>query len=133
MDPRVEVWMPLGQNPNDLVGRHRFLTVVARLKPGVSIEQARSEMETIGDGLEHSDPALNTGWRPSLFPFTGRTAGRHAAGAAGVDGGLWVFCCLMACANVANLLLTRGAIRAQGDCAQAHGAGSQPRAGSCSN
>lgn len=111
LDPAVDVWTPLGLDTSDpRVAGARNLIVVARLKPGVGIDQARTEMETIGNGLERSNPALDTGWRPSLFPFREELVGKaHQAllvllGAVG-------FLLLMACTNVANLLLARGASR----------------------
>ncbi|MBZ5617936.1 MAG: ABC transporter permease [Acidobacteriia bacterium] len=111
LDPAVDVWLPLGLNANDArTAGLRNLMVVARLKAGVGIDQARTEMETIGSGLERSNPELNTGWRPSLFPFRDELVGKaHQAllvllGAVG-------FLLLMACTNVANLLLARGATR----------------------
>ncbi len=87
-----------------------MLMVAARLKPGATLEQAKNEMETIGARLELSNPAVNRGWRPNLFPIQDELFGN-------VQKAMWVmlgavgFLLLMACVNVANLLLARGATR----------------------
>jgi putative ABC transport system permease protein len=111
LDPLVDVWVPLGLNPSDpRNAAARTLTVVARLKPGVSVDQARAEMDGIGAQLEHANPRLNTGWRPNLFRFRDEIVGK-------TQKALQVFLAavglliLMACANAANLLLARGAGR----------------------
>ncbi len=113
LDSAVDVWLPLGLNLGDpRIFADRNMLVVGRLRPGVRIEQARSEMETIGDRLERAYPAVNSGWRPSLFPLREELVG-------GVRRALVVllaavgFLLLMACVNVANLLLARGAARSR--------------------
>jgi putative ABC transport system permease protein len=107
----VDVWIPLGLDPHDVrVAGMRFLTVIARLNPGVEIGRAQTEMDVIGSRLEQANPALDRGWRPSLFPLREELVGN-------VQQALLVllaavgFLLLMACVNVANLLLARGAAR----------------------
>jgi putative ABC transport system permease protein len=88
---------------------NRVNYVVARLREGASIEQARAEMAVIARGLAQQYPKIDTGFTASLFPLsvedvspsTGRTvlALQVAVG----------FVLLIACANVANLLLARSA------------------------
>ena len=105
-------FISFGLNPNDArAGAARGLTVLARLKPGATMQQARTELETIGDRLERSNPALNTGWRPSLFPLPMELIGKEARDALLVLMAAVGSLLLMACANVANLLLARGATR----------------------
>src|ERR1700722_11785689 len=111
LDPSVDVYVPLALNAHDphFVGA-RMLMVIARLKPGATLDQAKNEMETIGARLEQSNPAVNRGWRPNLFPIQDELFGS-------VQKSMWVllgavgFLLLMACVNVANLLLARGATR----------------------
>src|SRR5262249_15387995 len=68
LDPAVDVWLPLAYNNNDTrVAGLRTMQVIGRLKAGVSIEQARAEMDTLGAALERANPGLNAGWRPSPF------------------------------------------------------------------
>lgn len=108
--PDVDVYVPLGLNANDpRVGASRMLTVLARLKPGVSFARAKNEMEGIGAQSETANP-LNRGWRPNLFPLQEELLGK-------TRDSIWVLLgavgclVLMACVNVANLLLARGASR----------------------
>jgi putative ABC transport system permease protein len=109
--PGVDVYVPLALNANDpRMAVSRMLTVLARLKPGVTLDQAKNEMERIGAQLETANPALDHGWRPNLFPIQGELLGK-------TRDSMWVllgavgFLLLMACVNMANLLLARGAVR----------------------
>ncbi len=111
LDRPADVWIPLGLDSSDpLALRARYLTVIARLRPGATLRQAQSELDTIGGRLELAAPALNRGWRPNLFSMREQLTG-------GVRRPLLVlmaavgFLLLIACVNVANLLLARGAAR----------------------
>jgi putative ABC transport system permease protein len=111
---RVEMWVPVGQLSGDAGwqqrGNHPGLYGVARLKPGVTFAQAKAEMDKIGADLEkqyqESNAGNGVGVRPLLEIFVGDV--RRA---------LWVlfaavaFVLLIACANIANLLLARAQSR----------------------
>jgi putative ABC transport system permease protein len=111
---REEMWVPVGQLSGEASwqqrGNHPGLYGVARLKPGVSFQQAKAEMDTIGANLEKqyqdSNAGNGIGMRPLLEIFVGDV--RRA---------LWVlfaavaFVLLIACANIANLLLARAQSR----------------------
>jgi hypothetical protein len=88
--------------------RGRSISVIARLKPGVTIDQARAEMKTIAANLAIEFPAFDTGWTAKVCAAARRT-GRELRPALIVLAGAVAFVLLIACANVANLLLARGA------------------------
>ena len=111
MDSPADLWIPLGMDPGDarMVHRRSFV-VIAALRPGVTVSQVRAEMDALGDRLEQADPVLNRGWRPSVFPLSEELSGSFEKPLEVLLGAVG-FLLLMACANVANLLLARGAAR----------------------
>lgn len=89
----------------------RTLFVFARLRPGVSIEQARSEMTTIGAALEAEHPATHRGWTINVRPLQEEFVGPQARLVFALLGAATITVLLLGCANVANLLLARGVAR----------------------
>jgi putative ABC transport system permease protein len=111
---KPDYWMPISSSPSFVAAKDtrgsRSLRVVARLKPGVTLEQARSELDTIGRRLEQQYPDTNTGLSFAPTPLHTDVV-RDIRPALLVILGAVCFVLLIACANVANLLLARGAAR----------------------
>ena len=106
-----DVWMPIPMYVGgNLVRRFHNLRLVGKLREGVSIEQAQAELDVIAARLEQQYPESNATWRLPIQPlqdvFVGgvRTSLFVLWGAVGLV-------LLIVCANIANLLLARGATR----------------------
>ncbi len=108
----AELWMPLRDSDYGPGRRSDFLRVIARMKPGVTIGQARAEMAGTGANLQREYPADNSGWTVELH-------GLNDAISSNVSRALWLLLgsamvlLLIACANVANLSLARSSERRQ--------------------
>jgi putative ABC transport system permease protein len=106
-----DLWMTLSMNAGQANARAAFvLSAVARLKSGVTMAQASSEMETISLSLESAFPRSNAGVRFAVEPLRERQGGNARTTLYLLLGA--VGCVLLiACVNVANLLLARAAVR----------------------
>jgi predicted permease len=106
---QVDIWAPLAIDTT--AGRRNdFLQVIGRLAPGAAPETARVELETIARRLEAEYPATNAGWGVELIGLHERIVGEIRP-ALLVFLGAVVLVLLIACANVANLMLVRVAAR----------------------
>ncbi len=110
---QVELWIPFVFTSNELANTNRgshYLRVVGRLKPGVSVEQAQAEMETIYNRLRQEYPRALAKWKVHVFSM-------HEDMVSDVKSALLIllgavcFVLLIACANVANLMLARATAR----------------------
>jgi putative ABC transport system permease protein len=110
VDKPVDFWWPFALGPKDRAPRGRYLTAIGRLKAGATIEQARAEMNAISASITTELPEFDTGWGVKVVSLREELSGEIRPALLVLSGAV-AFVLLIACANVANLLLARGAAR----------------------
>jgi putative ABC transport system permease protein len=107
----IQLWTPLALDPALADSRdRRFLRVAGRLKPGVTLEQANAALVRVAARMEREHPDTHSGWTALAEPIDERLVG-DIRPALKVLTAAVAFVLLIACANVANLLLVRAAGR----------------------
>jgi putative ABC transport system permease protein len=106
----VDIWRPVDLRLNELSPQTRWLTPYARLRPTATLEQAQAEMDGFARRMAEQQPDAYKDWTLKVEPV-GESYARDAGTALYMLLGAAGFVLLIACANVANLLLARGAGR----------------------
>lgn len=108
-----DVWMPLPFTGQDRTRNVRWLRVWARLHPGVSLDRARAQMDSLTAQIDRENPESNRGWGVTLIrlvdDITTRTLRQSLLILLGAVGAVL----LIACANLANLQIARASARAR--------------------
>jgi putative ABC transport system permease protein len=105
-----DFWTPPQYGGTALTWSGRFLQVVGRLAPGATVGQARAEATAVAARLRNAFPDRNSGWGINLLPLHEELVGDVRTTVLTVFGAV-LFVLLIACSNVANLLLTRATER----------------------
>ena len=110
VSPEGQFYRSVAENYDDSARDERHLRAIARLKPGATVEQARSDVKAIAQRLEQQHPETNKDQGAYVVSITDEITGGIRPTLLMIFGAV-IFVLLVACANVANLLLARSTVR----------------------
>lgn len=103
----ARIWRPLTFTPDNMTRNFHWFGAYARMKPGVTLEQARAQMDLIGQRIAKDFPDSNKGWGVGVDLLSGTVVGRELRQSLYVLLTAVGMVLLIACANLANLSLMR--------------------------
>ncbi|HEY6306218.1 MAG TPA: ABC transporter permease [Candidatus Angelobacter sp.] len=107
----TDMWLPLAFEPKDMTRNFHWMFSWAKLKPGVTLDQARVQMKSVAARIEHDYPDSNKDWSITIDRFQDRMVDQDLRQSLLVLLGAVGAVLLIGCVNLANLLLARGAHR----------------------
>lgn len=107
----AQLWIPLAFEPKDMTRDYHWFVSYARIKPGVTLEQARAQMKSIAARIEHDYPQSNKGWSATVDRYSDIVVDKDLRRSLLVLFAAVGAVLLIGCVNLANLLLVRGAGR----------------------
>jgi putative ABC transport system permease protein len=108
---RADLWRPLVFGPGERARNYHWLQVMARMKPGVTLEHARAKMEPIAAQIAHDYPHIKKDWGITIDRFSDMVVGPALRQSLNMLMAAVGMLLLVGCANLANVALARGTAR----------------------